>query len=110
MSYPPPHEELGPSVMLLARVTNRDFSEDMRDSSSTTYRSFVDEFSRTVRASLCPPHVIVGPPVPAPLVTRVPLSPDGPGLPQCFWLPWHPGPDPEVSVGMVVEMGWVRNL
>ncbi|OPJ89913.1 mucin-3B [Patagioenas fasciata monilis] len=40
--------ELDPSVMLLARVTNRDFSEDMRDTSSTAYRSFVDEFSRTM--------------------------------------------------------------
>ncbi|NWX10663.1 MUC3B protein, partial [Caloenas nicobarica] len=40
--------ELGPSVMLLARVTNREFSEDMRDTSSIAYRSFVDEFSRTM--------------------------------------------------------------
>ncbi|NWH24848.1 MUC3B protein, partial [Grus americana] len=38
--------ELGPSVMMLARVTNRNFSEDMRDTSSIAYRSFVDEFSR----------------------------------------------------------------
>ncbi|KAM6225753.1 mucin-3A-like [Spheniscus humboldti] len=40
--------ELGLSVMMLARVTNRNFSEDMGDTSSTTYRSFVDEFSRTM--------------------------------------------------------------
>ncbi|NXW87623.1 MUC3B protein, partial [Alopecoenas beccarii] len=40
--------ELGPSVMLLARVTNRKFSGDMRDASSVAYRSFVDEFSRTM--------------------------------------------------------------
>ncbi|NXH72570.1 MUC3A protein, partial [Hydrobates tethys] len=40
--------ELGPSVMMLARVTNRNFSEDMGDTSSTAYRSFVDEFSRTM--------------------------------------------------------------
>ncbi|NXT20722.1 MUC3B protein, partial [Syrrhaptes paradoxus] len=40
--------ELGPSVMMLARVTNRNFSEDMRDSSSPTYRSFVAEFRRTM--------------------------------------------------------------
>ncbi|NXQ91211.1 MUC3B protein, partial [Nyctibius grandis] len=40
--------ELGPSVMMMARVTNRNFSNDMRDTSSPTYRSFVDEFSRTM--------------------------------------------------------------
>ncbi|NXF41560.1 MUC3B protein, partial [Nyctibius bracteatus] len=40
--------ELGPSVMMMARVTNRNFSNAMRDTSSTTYRSFVDEFSRTM--------------------------------------------------------------
>ncbi|KAF1537345.1 hypothetical protein FQV19_0015562, partial [Eudyptula minor] len=40
--------ELGLSVMMLARVTNRNFSEDMGDTSSTTYRSFVDEFGRTM--------------------------------------------------------------
>ncbi|NXO47154.1 MUC3B protein, partial [Aramus guarauna] len=40
--------ELGPSVMMLARVTNRNFSEDMRDTSSIAYRSFVEEFSRTM--------------------------------------------------------------
>ncbi|XP_009470621.1 PREDICTED: mucin-3B-like [Nipponia nippon] len=40
--------ELGPSVMMLAHVTNRNFSEDMEDTSSTAYRSFVDEFSRTM--------------------------------------------------------------
>ncbi|NXL55072.1 MUC3B protein, partial [Podilymbus podiceps] len=40
--------ELGPSVMLLTRVTNRNFSEDMRDASSAAYRSFVTEFSQTM--------------------------------------------------------------
>ncbi|NXF56117.1 MUC3B protein, partial [Oceanites oceanicus] len=40
--------ELENSVMMLAHVTNRNFSEDMRDTSSTAYRSFVDEFSRTM--------------------------------------------------------------
>ncbi|NXV93506.1 MUC3B protein, partial [Calonectris borealis] len=40
--------ELGPSVMMLTRVTNRNFSEDMGDTSSTAYRSFVDEFGRTM--------------------------------------------------------------
>ncbi|NXT00674.1 MUC3B protein, partial [Jacana jacana] len=40
--------ELGPSFLMLAHVTNRNFSEDMRDTSSPTYRSFVDEFSRTM--------------------------------------------------------------
>ncbi|NWQ86634.1 MUC3B protein, partial [Burhinus bistriatus] len=40
--------ELGPSILMLARVTNRNFSEDMGDTSSPTYRSFVDEFSRTM--------------------------------------------------------------
>ncbi|NXG84162.1 MUC3B protein, partial [Stercorarius parasiticus] len=40
--------ELGPSILMLARVTNRNFSEDLRDTSSPTYRSFVDEFSRTM--------------------------------------------------------------
>ncbi|NXT32371.1 MUC3B protein, partial [Pelecanoides urinatrix] len=40
--------ELGPSVMMLARVTNRNFSEDMGDTSSAAYRSFVDEFRRTM--------------------------------------------------------------
>ncbi|NXA18624.1 MUC3B protein, partial [Ibidorhyncha struthersii] len=38
--------ELGPSILMLARVTNRNCSEDMGDTSSPTYRSFVDEFSR----------------------------------------------------------------
>ncbi|NWX74210.1 MUC3B protein, partial [Alca torda] len=40
--------ELGPSILMLARVTNRNFSEDLRDTLSPTYRSFVDEFSRTM--------------------------------------------------------------
>ncbi|NXB88832.1 MUC3B protein, partial [Vidua chalybeata] len=42
--------ELGPFVMMMARVTNRDFSEDMRDTSSPGHRRFAEEFSRTVRA------------------------------------------------------------
>ncbi|NXS72614.1 MUC3B protein, partial [Pandion haliaetus] len=40
--------ELGLSVTMMAHVTNRDFSEDMGDNSSTAYRSFVAEFSRTM--------------------------------------------------------------
>ncbi|NXW25872.1 MUC3B protein, partial [Circaetus pectoralis] len=40
--------ELGLSVMMMARVTNRDFSKDMGDDSSTAYRNFVAEFSRTM--------------------------------------------------------------
>ncbi|NWS64818.1 MUC3B protein, partial [Chunga burmeisteri] len=40
--------ELGPSVTLLAHITNRNFSEDMGDTSSNAYRGFVDEFSRTM--------------------------------------------------------------
>jgi len=54
-SYPFFNEELGSSVMMLARVTNRNFSEEMGDTSSTAYRGFVTEFSRMVRPSLCPP-------------------------------------------------------
>ncbi|NWX39427.1 MUC3B protein, partial [Steatornis caripensis] len=38
--------ELGPSVTMSARVTNRNFSEDMRDTSSAAYRSFMLEFSQ----------------------------------------------------------------
>ncbi|NXW63179.1 MUC3B protein, partial [Eurystomus gularis] len=38
--------ELGPSVLMVTRVTNRNFSEDMGNASSIAYRSFVDEFSR----------------------------------------------------------------
>ncbi|NXH57485.1 MUC3B protein, partial [Rhabdornis inornatus] len=41
--------ELGPSVTMMARVTNRDFSEDMTDASSPRHRRFAEEFSRTVR-------------------------------------------------------------
>ncbi|NXK15538.1 MUC3B protein, partial [Herpetotheres cachinnans] len=40
--------ELGFSVTMEARVINRNFSEDMGDTSSTAYRGFVDEFSRTM--------------------------------------------------------------
>ncbi|NXJ58473.1 MUC3B protein, partial [Spizaetus tyrannus] len=40
--------ELGLSVMMMARITNRNFSKDMGDDSSTAYRSFVAEFSRTM--------------------------------------------------------------
>ncbi|NXB04998.1 MUC3B protein, partial [Cnemophilus loriae] len=40
--------ELGPSVMMMARVTNRDFSEDMGDTSSPGHRRFAEEFSRTM--------------------------------------------------------------
>ncbi|NXH33334.1 MUC3B protein, partial [Myiagra hebetior] len=41
--------ELGPFVTMMARVTNRDFSEDMADTSSPGHRRFAEEFSRTVR-------------------------------------------------------------
>ncbi|NXN82574.1 MUC3B protein, partial [Bombycilla garrulus] len=41
--------ELGPFVTMMARVTNRDFSEDMGDASSPGHRRFAEEFSRTVR-------------------------------------------------------------
>ncbi|NWZ30556.1 MUC3B protein, partial [Asarcornis scutulata] len=40
--------ELGPSVALMARVTNRRFSGDMGDPSSAAFRSFADEFSHTM--------------------------------------------------------------
>ncbi|XP_035170146.1 mucin-3B-like, partial [Oxyura jamaicensis] len=40
--------ELGSSVALMARVTNRRFSGDMGDPSSAAFRSFADEFSRTM--------------------------------------------------------------
>ncbi|XP_068035506.1 mucin-3A-like, partial [Anomalospiza imberbis] len=40
--------ELGPFVTMMARVTNRDFSEDMRDTSSPGHRRFAEEFSRTM--------------------------------------------------------------
>ncbi|NXK01172.1 MUC3A protein, partial [Corythaixoides concolor] len=40
--------ELGRSVMMSARVTNRKFSEEMRDPSSGAFRGFVEEFRRTV--------------------------------------------------------------
>ncbi|NWH44200.1 MUC3B protein, partial [Fregata magnificens] len=40
--------ELDHSLMMVAHVTNRNFSKDMGDTSSTTYHSFVDEFSRTM--------------------------------------------------------------
>ncbi|NXE99929.1 MUC3B protein, partial [Menura novaehollandiae] len=43
--------ELGPFVTMMARVTNRDFSEDMGDTSSPGHRRFAEEFSRTVRPS-----------------------------------------------------------
>ncbi|NWT77098.1 MUC3B protein, partial [Prunella himalayana] len=49
--------ELGPFVTMMARVTNREFSEDMRDAASPGHRRFAEEFSRTVR----PPWL--GPPV-----------------------------------------------
>jgi len=39
-------------------------------------------------------------------VTSVPLSSDGPDLPQRLWLPWHPGLGPDVSVRLVVGMRW----
>lgn len=56
-TFPLPHfhKELGPSVTLVTRVTNRNFSKAMGDTSSTAYRSFVEEFSRTVRSSPCHP-------------------------------------------------------
>ncbi|NXY89216.1 MUC3B protein, partial [Alcedo cyanopectus] len=40
--------ELGPSVLLVTRVTNRDFSVDMGDPSAAAHRSFVEEFGRTM--------------------------------------------------------------
>ncbi|NWV44412.1 MUC3B protein, partial [Grantiella picta] len=40
--------ELGPFVTMMARVTNRDFSEDMSDPSSPGHRQFAEEFSRTM--------------------------------------------------------------
>ncbi|NWZ88881.1 MUC3A protein, partial [Nesospiza acunhae] len=40
--------ELGPFVTMMARVTNRDFSEDMGDTSSPGHRRFAEEFSRTM--------------------------------------------------------------
>ncbi|NWU49516.1 MUC3B protein, partial [Dromas ardeola] len=40
--------ELGPSILMLARVTNRNFSEDMRDTASPTYRSFMDRIYHNV--------------------------------------------------------------
>ncbi|NXR52229.1 MUC3B protein, partial [Hippolais icterina] len=39
--------ELGPSVTMMARVTNRDFSEDMADGASPGHRRFAEEFRRT---------------------------------------------------------------
>ncbi|NWR26069.1 MUC3B protein, partial [Emberiza fucata] len=41
--------ELGPFVTMMARVTNRDFSEDMGDTSSPRHWRFAEEFRRTVR-------------------------------------------------------------
>ncbi|NXS85322.1 MUC3B protein, partial [Erpornis zantholeuca] len=57
--------ELGPFVTMMARVTNREFSEDMGDTSSPGHRRFAEEFSRTVRPPPCPrpPRT---PPVPPP--------------------------------------------
>ncbi|NXY12062.1 MUC3B protein, partial [Pteruthius melanotis] len=46
--------ELGPFVTMMARVTNRDFSEDMGDTSSPGHRRFAEEFSQTVRLPLAP--------------------------------------------------------
>ncbi|NXC08337.1 MUC3B protein, partial [Orthonyx spaldingii] len=46
--HPPVPAELGPFVTMMARVTNRDFSEDMRDTSSPGHRRFAEEFSRTM--------------------------------------------------------------
>ncbi|NXQ77065.1 MUC3A protein, partial [Quiscalus mexicanus] len=40
--------ELGPFVAMVARVTNRDFSEDMGDASAPGHRRFAEEFSRTM--------------------------------------------------------------
>ncbi|NWT10108.1 MUC3B protein, partial [Vireo altiloquus] len=40
--------ELGPFVTMMARVTNREFSEDMGDTSSPGHRRFAKEFSRTM--------------------------------------------------------------
>ncbi|NWV98989.1 MUC3A protein, partial [Machaerirhynchus nigripectus] len=40
--------ELGPFVTMMARVTNREFSEDMRDAASPGHRRFAEEFSRTM--------------------------------------------------------------
>ncbi|RMC22593.1 hypothetical protein DUI87_00411 [Hirundo rustica rustica] len=40
--------ELGPSVTMVARVTNREFSEDMADASSPGHRRFAEEFGRTM--------------------------------------------------------------
>ncbi|NWX34044.1 MUC3A protein, partial [Notiomystis cincta] len=40
--------ELGPFVTMMARVTNRDFSEDMVDASSPRHRRFAEEFGRTM--------------------------------------------------------------
>ncbi|NXP59562.1 MUC3B protein, partial [Chloropsis cyanopogon] len=40
--------ELGPSVTMMARVTNREFSEDMGDAASPRHRRFAEEFSRTM--------------------------------------------------------------
>ncbi|XP_068780151.1 mucin-3A-like isoform X2 [Struthio camelus] len=40
--------ELGPSVTMMARVTNRVFSEAMGNSSSAAYRSFAEEFGQTI--------------------------------------------------------------
>ncbi|NWV83595.1 MUC3B protein, partial [Dasyornis broadbenti] len=40
--------ELGPFVTMMARVTNREFSEDMTDPASPRRRRFAEEFGRTM--------------------------------------------------------------
>ncbi|NXX19732.1 MUC3B protein, partial [Podargus strigoides] len=40
--------ELGPSLMMSSRVTNRNYSEEMTDASSAAYRNFTEEFRRTM--------------------------------------------------------------
>ncbi|XP_066064238.1 mucin-3A-like [Chamaea fasciata] len=40
--------ELGPFVTMMARVTNREFSEDMADAASPGHRRFAEEFGRTM--------------------------------------------------------------
>ncbi|NXE58114.1 MUC3B protein, partial [Casuarius casuarius] len=40
--------ELGPSVTMMARVTNRLFSEALGNASSAAYRGFAEEFGRTM--------------------------------------------------------------
>ncbi|NXS56353.1 MUC3B protein, partial [Brachypteracias leptosomus] len=55
--------ELGPSLELETRVTNRDFSKELEDPSSTSYRSFVEEFGRREHLGWPEdPHVPLPPP------------------------------------------------